>query len=330
MKFQWLLLLVCLLSILGLREGPWVPARAEKLHTGRSPGYEGVGQKEALPALELVEAIPLHQLLPEVDPSLALEASGVVWTGGALVVAFDNLKSVALLHPPWAVPAPANRLTGPAKERKSDFEGLAYDSVLQVFYLVRESKARKKGHYARIHEWDGAFEEVGKDWVRLPFRGGNKGYEGLAFVRRQGKEWLLALRETAQGGPVDSTGGPGVIDVLTRRADEWEVHSSFQLPGSVRFLDYAGLDVQAGRMAVLSQASARVWLGRLHPQRWAVADSGAVYTLPTGLDGRTRICRAEGICWLNRSTLAVVTDRNKRDPDPCRALHQHLIILKLP
>ena len=295
---------------------------------------EAAGAQEAgqlpVPTLTWIQAIPLHRLLPFLDSSAVLEASGVVWTGKFLVVAFDNLKALAVLQPPWTRPGPMNRLVGPTGKGKSDFEGLAYDEVLNLFFLVREAKSRKQGVYARIHEWNGAFQEVNRDWVRLPFGEGEKGYEGLAFLRRGGGEWLLALRETAGGEPVDSAGSPGLIDVLAREGDEWVYRTTIQLPAAVRFQDYAGLDVRGHRLVVLSQASARVWIGRLHPRRWEVAGPGEVYALPAKGRGHARICRAEGICWLDSVTLAVVTDWQKEDPPPCTALNQHLLILRLP
>jgi hypothetical protein len=101
----------------------------------------------------------------------------------------------------------------------------------------------------------------------------NKGFEGLAHMWRGGRECLYALCEA----------GKGRIEVFVRaRAGEWNTSHSIQLPKKSAFEDYAALAYRNRQFAVVSQASARLWVAQVDEKaRWVVPESEAVYRFPS-------------------------------------------------
>ena len=60
----------------------------------------------------------------------------------------------------------------------------------------------------------------------------------------------------------------------------WKHVRALKLPKPVRFVDYSGIDVVGNRVAVVSQESSALWLGRLNPDL-TFADDGEVFLFPT-------------------------------------------------
>jgi hypothetical protein len=98
------------------------------------------------------------------------------------------------------------------------------------------------------------------------------------------------------------------------------------------FEDFSSLAGAGDRLAVLSQASAALWVGRVHPSSWGVAGPGAVWSFPPDPEGRTVYCNAEGVSWLSPDTVVVVSDRAKRNvqDDHCRAKDQSIHVFVIP
>ena len=140
--------------------------------------------------------------------------------------------------------------------------------------------------------------------ARLPgrFQKANKGFEGLAHARHNGREYLYALREANSG----SSGGRGRIDVYVRAANfAWQPSHRIALPAEARFKDYSALAYRHHQVAIVSQESARLWVGRLDAKtRTFIPGSGAVYRFPDKNYGNI-----EGIDWLSDDTLIAVSDR---------------------
>ncbi len=85
------------------------------------------------------------------------------------------------------------------------------------------------------------------------------------------------------------------------------------------------------RVAVVSQESSALWVGRLSPSTWEVVDDGVVYLFPRTRHGQIRYGTVEGVSWLDEQTLAVVSDRAKPDqPRRMRATDQSVHIVALP
>src|SRR5436309_3142375 len=78
--------------------------------------------------------------------------------------------------------------------------------------------------------------------------------------------------------------GGGRIHVFQRGPRDWDRVATIRLPETVQFTDYSGIAVAGERIAVLSQESSALWLGRLAPDGWQVTDAGVSYALPRAAD----------------------------------------------
>lgn len=275
------------------------------------------------PALVLEREVRLEKLLGPGN----WEASGVELVEGQLVVAFDDDTRLARV----SLDLTHGELVG-QPGRGSDFEGVAWDPQEKRVYVVVEEARQPNGGYApRLARFTADLQPDGPP-VTLPIalEGGNKGIEGLAFLRRApaadqpAREVLLCLYEGNHGsaGARGKDRGHGQIAVLGRAGDGWELLDTLRLPPEAAFSDYAGLDLDGDRLAVVSQASERVWIGRLAPDAWKVVDAGRVYALPPGF------ARCEGIAWLDERRLVISSDTAKPDED--RSHDQSLHVFRLP
>ena len=116
--------------------------------------------------------------------------------------------------------------------------------------------------------------------------------------------------------------------MFTRAADGgWEPSHRIRLPKTAEFEDYAAMAYRDGRLAVVSQASARVWTARVDASALAlVPGSDAVYRFPNKSYGNV-----EGIAWLSEDTLVAVSDRKKaRQPERCAAKDQSIHVFRIP
>lgn len=82
-----------------------------------------------------------------------------------------------------------------------------------------------------------------------------------------------------------------------------------------------------GRIAVVSQASARVWTARIDARaRALVPGSEVVYRFPSKSYGNV-----EGIAWLTEDTLVAVSDKKKtRQPERCAEKDQSIHVFRIP
>lgn len=85
------------------------------------------------------------------------------------------------------------------------------------------------------------------------------------------------------------------------------------MPPGLPFTDYSSLSVRGDRLAVVSQESSSLWVGRFSPSSWEVAGPGVVHLFPRSRRGRIRYGNIEGVSWLDDHLLAVVSDRAKPD-----------------
>ena len=266
------------------------------------------GRRESA-ALVLEAEARLDHLLG--DALERYEASGVAVAHGKIYVALDNSTKVAVLDPDLA-PA-GSRLVKTDGHGASDFEGLAYDAVHDRFYLVVEAAKHGGKDQARIWELSGDLDLRRKTWSGLEVPSSNKGIEGLCFVAEEGEDYLLALWEGNHGkaGKRSRERGFGQIEVLERKKDAdkgWKHTATMMLPERAAFLDYSGLDLQGNRLAVVSQSSSALWVGRLAKDEWRVVDEGRVYSFPRERS-RPLYAAVEGVAWLDDERLVVVSDQ---------------------
>lgn len=282
--------------------------------------------------LELVRETKLHTLLPWPDPEHPLEASGVIVRDDRFIIIFDNLPQAASITTSCTF-SDDNRWLGD-RDGAVGQEDITYSTHRHCFYgLIEAVHDKADAYYAEVVEYDHHLMPVACQRLPFAFASDNKGFEGLAIVHRGEDEFLLALCEgnRCKGGDAGKQKGHGRIQLFQRVDQEWTHKGRIKLPPTVRFTDYASLDISGNRVAILSQQSARLWIGDLDPVTWTFVDDGAIWRLPRGEHGKPLYCHAEGVSWLTPDHLAVVSDKAKPgDPERCLARDQSVHVFRLP
>jgi hypothetical protein len=123
-----------------------------------------------------------------------------------------------------------------------------------------------------VHEYDSNFEcRTGEWWLNFDFKENtNKGFEGLSWMKRRGKQYLLAVCEgnNCAGGKKGTERGNGRIQVFEKKNRSWEHVAVLPIPSSVDSEDYTGLGVRGNRVFVTSQESSSLWIGILSDEAW--------------------------------------------------------------
>jgi hypothetical protein len=285
------------------------------------------------PALRLVEERKLAELIALPGDGAVLEASGVLARGRDCFVVFDNVRRVARIDRGLALAAPRHAWVGPTRSGEG-YEDIAYSPHLRRYYLLVEAEKHPDGTFkAVIEERDEEFRSQGRHWVDFPFEERNTGFEGLGAVRWRGRDYLLALCEgnRCRAGKKGRRPGGGRIQVLQRDGSVWRPVATIKLPRSVEFEDYAALAIRGERIAVASQRTSRLWLGRLRRRDWTIVGAGRQYDFPRTKRGKLLYSTVEGISWLPDGTLVAVSDLTKKDhPGRCAAKDQSIHIFRFP
>ena len=283
--------------------------------------------------LDLVAEEKIGNLFTRNNIPGRLEASGVFFLEGCFYVIFDNLRQIAKIGKNLANIQDNGFIA--VKQDKAAFEDITYNHSRQKFYLVVESLEKKPCIYqARIEEYDRNFNFLASKWVDFIFESENKGFEGLECVERNGKEYLLAMCEgnKCKAGKKGRKPGGGRIIVLRKKEKYWQKIQTIKLPKSVQFEDYSAISLKHNRLAVISQASAKLWIGTFQNDDWKFVDEGIVYEFPTNDKGKKNYCNVEGICWLNPNRIVVVSDKYKTQEQPkrCQQKDQSIHIFQIP
>jgi hypothetical protein len=301
-----------------------VPYPSARRETGKlaRPWSE---REEVMQKLELVREEKLFRLIPGRTKKSRLEASGIALVDDSMaLVVFDNLNQIARIDVSLT-PSKRNGIW-PAPSLGAGFEDVAADTKLGSTFGLVES----------VEDFDGVlrgfvaeYDRSGRllQCTRLPgrFEKANKGFEGLAHARHQGREHLYALREA---NVQTSKGRRGRIDVFVRKgAGPWTPSHTIELPKEARFKDYSALAYRAHRIAVVSQESSRLWVARMHDKTHTlIPGSGVVFKFPD-----KRYNNVEGIDWLSEDTLIAVSDRMKAGQRRrCGRTDQSIHIFRIP
>jgi hypothetical protein len=262
------------------------------------------------PELILVRECRVADLLPAVPPRV-LEASGVLVDAGLLYVIFDNTPDIAVLSPDLD-PDADNRLIPQDPALPTGYEDVAQDPVTGHRYVLIEALPRDDGWQAAVEEFDPAFGHVGSSWLDFALPSANKGLEGLTCLQRDGVTYLLGLCEgnLCLSGKQGRTPGGGRIQVFRRGEQHWQQVATLRLPTSLLFVDYSSLSVRGDEITVVSQRSSALWVGRLEPDRWEIADDGVTYTFPRGEAGKIVYRTVEGVSWLGPRRVVTVSDKD--------------------
>jgi len=277
-------------------------------------------------ALQLVSEKKLSKLLPNKDID-QYEASGVVASGGVLYVASDNTTKIAAID----TSLDQGKL-GPGDAVESQYEAITATDDGRFFAMIEtasETDAR-----AEIAELDSGTARLAAAFTDMTFEHPNAGFEGVAWLRLAGTEYLLALCENNGCKGDDSPTGEGRVKVLAKVDGIWSTRASLKLPESVAFLSYSDLALRddgdgSFTVAVVSRKSSALWLGKLATSPWALRGPSTFYTFPRTVEGDVQYCSVEGITFLGPTVLAVASDKSDGSA-PCTDEESSLHIFQLP
>jgi hypothetical protein len=262
------------------------------------------------PEMTLLKECKLAKLIAPPKGSKVLEASGVIAKDGMFYVIFDNIRRVARIDPSLSPESKGHGWLG-RRHAGEGYEDIAYSPHLKRFFLLIEAEKHVDGTYkALIDECDESGEFKGRRWVDFSFETRNTGLEGLAAVRWKGRDYLLALCEgnRCRAGRRGHAGGGGRIQVLVRKGGMWVPIARIKLPHTVDFEDYSAVSLRGDRIAVISQRTSRLWIGKLQRGTWTIAGRGRIYDFPRTKHGDPKYCTLEGLCWLSDRTFVLVSD----------------------
>jgi hypothetical protein len=265
------------------------------------------------PTLRLVQERKIRELLPGGSLDDRFEASGVCARDGCFYVIFDNAPHIARLDGSLAPDSPVNAMLRQRGE-SAGFEDMTYHQGAHRYLIIIESLIHPDGVYKpNIEEYDDDFRYLGSNWVDFALKGENKGLEGLACVHRDGQYYVLGLCEgnKCKGGKKGRKPGGGRIQIFQKGAEQWDHRGTIKLPKTVRFHDYASLDADGNRIAVVSQMTSALWVGVLREDGWDWIDDGVSYLFPRNEAGETIYCNIEGVAWITGHRIVVVSDKRK-------------------
>jgi hypothetical protein len=283
--------------------------------------------------MKLLAERKLSELIEPPTKHGVLEASGVIAKGAHYYVIFDNIRRIARVERGLVPGSKGHGWFGRAREGDG-YEDIAWSPRARRFYLLIEAEKHRDGTYkALIDVCDENAKFQRRRSVDFPFEKRNTGFEGLAALRVRGQDLLLALCEGngCHAGRKGRKPGRGRIQVLQRKGALWKPVACIKLPRVAKFEDYAGLSLRGDKLAVVSQASSKLWIGKLRVRDWTIVGAGRTYAFPRTKRGKTRYCTLEGICWLSDRTFVMVSDLSKRyHHRRCGKRDQSIHVFELP
>lgn len=260
------------------------------------------------------------------------EASGIQVLGNDLYVVFDDMNQIAKI--PTTLTAGTATYTPGTLSASGDpqYEAITLDTNgTQHFYLSREVSP------ASIVQLDGAGSAQGEEYqstgVSFP-DDDNKGFEGLAWVRRNNDDYLLALCEAGNCGGTTGTSIPGMIKVLRQTGSSWTMDTPISLCGNTScttgiFSDYSDIALfpLAGgsyKVAITSQESKQLWIGTLSATSWTLS-AGTIYNYPS-----SSYCNVEGVTFLTATRLALASDQYLGSTSSCYDEDESIHIVDIP
>jgi hypothetical protein len=306
--------------------------------------------------LHVYNEFKLYKLLPGIDHTVRLEASGLATSpndASAFLTAMDDWNlEVAVIRAPFIVNGPNNTVdlldsdgAGGDGSAVPGYEGATYSVRTDRLYLVVETVRTEQGRLvSQINEYGRGAHLAASGYVDFEFVDDNKGFEGLTAVNVSdcnddgdcvAPVTLVALCEgnlCVHGGDV----GNGRMAVLHSTLDGdygYTVRRVVELPKEAAFEDYSALDIDGnGNIIVASQTSSTVWIGTIDVNTWTIGNSSAVYEFQRTEKGKPIYCTVEGVAWINApTTFAIVSDAAKSDMNAaCFDHDQSFAIVTLP
>jgi hypothetical protein len=284
--------------------------------------------------LTVVRESKIRDLMPAHQRSEHWEASGVLVMERRYFVVFDDRAGIARLTDDLQLDD-TNGLFGPA-DTDYGYEGITYNAAKQRFYLLVEARKHSKDYYkASVFEYDKDFRYLKDRTIDFTFEQSNKGFEAIVHLRRNGKDYLLALCEgnRCKGGDKGRKPGGGRTLLFEKKQKCWLHARTIALPTALPFVDYSGMSVDADRVAVVSQVNSMLWVGNLDEANWTWRDEGRLYQFPRSQDGEIQYGNIEGVGWITPTRVVAVSDRRKKKNQPDKRTSekdQSIHIFELP
>src|SRR5262245_18883072 len=273
------------------------------------------------PALNLVRETKIRDLMTLARPTKRWEASGVLVKDGCYFVVFDDRTEIGR----FSADCQGNETNGLFGLAHADYgyEGITYNAAKQRFYLLVEARKHARGGYrAVVVEYDNDFHYRKERPLDFTFKSSNKGFEAVAHVRRSDQDYVLALCEgnKCKCGSKGRKPGGGRVQVFKKKKRRWAHSATIALPATLPFVDYSGMSIDQGRVAVVSQVSSMLWVGQFDEAGWGWRDAGRLYEFPSSDQGTIRYGNIEGVGWIDPTRVVTVSDRRKRKNQPDKGL----------
>lgn len=275
------------------------------------------------PTLNLVRETKICDLLVCKKKTTRWEASGVLVKNGYCFVVFDDRADIGRFTDDLQ-PSETNGLMG-IGHSDYGFEGITYNSAKQRFYLLVEARKHARGCYqAVIVEYDDEFKYLKERPLDFTFKSDNKGFEAVAYVRRDRQDYLLALCEgnKCKCGRKGRTPGGGRVQVFQKKKKRWAHSGTIELPSTLPFVDYSGMSVDDGRVAIVSQENSMLWVGHFDEANWKWRDEGQLFEFPRSDPDTIRYGNIEGVGWTSPTRVVTVSDRRKKKNQPDKSLSE--------
>ena len=273
--------------------------------------------------LKLVCERKIRDLMPGPQPTERWEASGVLVKGRHYFVVFDDRKEIARIADALQ-PNDTNGLFG-ISYSDYGYEGITYNTTKQRLYLLVEARKHARDCYkASIVEYDDDFRYLKDRPVDFAFESSNKGFEAIVHVRRNGKDCVLALCEgnKCRGGNQGRKPGGGRVLLFEKKRKCWLHSRTISLPRSLPFVDFSGMSIDNGRVAIVSQVNSMLWVGQLDEPDWTCSNEGQLYEFPRSENGSIRYGNIEGVSWISPTRIVTVSDRRKKEDQPDKGLSE--------
>lgn len=278
--------------------------------------------------LKIVSENSLYDLLKNANSKSKHEASGVVVANSKIYIVFDNYNEIARID----FNLKKAELLGD-NDKNIGYEGITFNSVDNEFYLVEEALKNDGAFNARLRIMSDNFTLKNKKWFKYNFQSKNKGFEGITFVIKENKYYILALCEgnDCESGSVSKIHGAGRIKVFMKKQNKFKYIASIRLPNKLPFIDYSGMDINDSNMlAITSQESSAVWIAKIDIENWQIVDDGVIYKFPIDKNGNNVYCNIEGVAWISKDQIVTVSDAKKdTQAERCKNKEQSIHIMAL-
>ncbi|MEI6312942.1 MAG: hypothetical protein WCP57_11835 [Bacteroidota bacterium] len=242
----------------------------------------------------------VYQLFSGYTDNDVFEASGIKYVGDHFYVVFDNTYKVASVQQSLIANGVANFLST-GSSNSSNYEGIAYDyDGSPNIYVLAENQSHNGQYSPRIYNYDVSLHKRDSAWAPYSYTSTykNKGFEGLTFYHRNNKDYLLGLSEAS-----------GDIIVMEANGSEWIYISTIRFPQNKAMNDYSDIDISSsGAIAVTSQESSLLWIGKLSDTNWQLDGEGTLYAFPTG-DENGNVGNGSNVLYGNVEGVSFMTDK---------------------